>query len=112
MLRSLCMAAVLAATPSAFAADAAGKGKTGKEVYDAVCSACHQAGVLGAPKFGDATAWKKLIAEGVDALTKEAIKGVRQMPPRGGNPSLSDIEVRRAVVHMANAAGGKFSEPR
>ena len=112
MLSTILIAAALAAAPAAFAADSAPKGKSGKEVYDTVCSACHHTGVAKAPQFGDKAAWKKLIAEGADALTKEAIKGVRQMPPRGGNPSLSDVEVRRAVVYMANSAGAKFAEPK
>ena len=111
MIRNACIIIALVLAPVAFAADAP-KGKTGKEVYDSVCTTCHQTGVLNAPKFGDAAAWKKLIAEGVNDLTKEAIKGVRQMPPKGGNPSLSDLEVRRAVVYMANAAGAKFAEPK
>ena len=90
----------------------AGEGRSGKEVYDTVCAACHATGVLEAPKFGDAKRWKPLIAEGQRALTRAAIKGIRQMPPRGGNPGLSEREVERAVVYMANAAGGQFKEPK
>jgi hypothetical protein len=33
------------------------------------------------------------------------------MPAKGGNPDLDDVEIARAVVHMANAAGAKFNEP-
>jgi cytochrome c5 len=86
--------------------------RTGQAVYDAVCAACHAAGVLNAPKLGDSKAWAPLIREGQKALTRAAIKGIRQMPAKGGNPALSNLEVERAVVHMANAAGGKFKEPR
>ena len=85
--------------------------KSGKEVVDAVCSACHATGALNAPKIGDKAAWGKLNKEGLDNLTREAIKGVRQMPPRGGNPELSDIEIARAIVYMANQSGGSFKEP-
>jgi cytochrome c5 len=42
---------------------------------------------------------------------ENAIKGIKQMPPRGGNPELSDVEVARAVAYMANQSGAKFSEP-
>ena len=84
----------------------------GQAVYAAACAACHAAGVLGAPKLGDVKAWAPLIKEGQKALTRTAIKGIRQMPPKGGNASLSNAEVERAVVHMANAAGGKFKDPR
>ena len=85
--------------------------KTGKEVVEAVCGACHTSGALNAPKIGDKAAWGKLIKEGFDDITREAIKGIRQMPARGGNPDLSDTEVARAVVYMANQAGANFKEP-
>ena len=85
--------------------------KTGEEVYKQVCLACHGTGALNAPKVGDKAAWAKLIAQGLDALTADAIKGIRQMPPRGGNPDLSDLEVRRAIVHMANQSGANWKEP-
>ena len=85
--------------------------KSGKEVVDAVCQACHMTGALNAPKIGDKARWGKLIAEGLNSLTQEAIKGVRQMPPRGGDASLSDLEVARAVAYMANQAGASFKEP-
>jgi cytochrome c5 len=85
--------------------------KSGKEVVDAVCGACHLTGALNAPKIGDKTAWGKLIKEGHAELTKTAIKGQKQMPPRGGNPDLSDIEIARAVAYMANQAGANFKEP-
>lgn len=84
---------------------APGAEKSGKEVYEAVCATCHSTGVLNAPKLGDKAACAKLIAEGQETLTADAMKGVRQMPPRGGNPNLSDAEFARAVVYMANAAG-------
>ena len=103
-------------TASALARDAdkspGPQGQTGPAVYDAVCAACHAAGVLNAPKFGDAKAWAPLIREGQKALTRTAIKGIRQMPAKGGNPALSNLEVERAVVYLANAAGGKFKDPR
>lgn len=89
----------------------AGAPKTGEQVYQAVCTACHGAGVAGAPKMGDAAAWGKLVAEGQKKLVPDALKGVRGMPARGGNPDLSDYEFERAVVYMANKSGGNFKEP-
>jgi len=86
--------------------------RSGKEVYETVCSACHGTGALNAPRLGDAKAWKPLIAEGQRMLVRTAIKGIRQMPPRGGNPELTDREVERAVVYLANASGGRFREPK
>jgi cytochrome c5 len=85
--------------------------RTGKQVVEAVCSACHATGALNAPKIGDAGAWGPLIKDGHAHLTEMAIKGVRQMPPKGGNPQLTDEEVARAVAFMANQAGASFKEP-
>lgn len=85
--------------------------KAGADVYTAACAACHASGAGGSPKMGDSGAWSKRIAQGYDTLVSHAIKGIRGMPAKGGNPDLDDIEVARAVVHMANASGGKFKEP-
>ena len=85
--------------------------KSGEEVYKAVCSMCHAAGLMSAPKFGDKDAWKPRIAQGYDTLINHAIHGVRSMPAKGGNPALTDGEVANAVAHMANAAGAKFTPP-
>jgi cytochrome c5 len=85
--------------------------KAGAEVYNAACVACHGSGAAGAPKMGDSAAWSKRIAQGYDTLVSHAIKGIRAMPAKGGNPDLDDVEVARAVVHMANAGGAKFKEP-
>ena len=82
--------------------------RSGEEVYNAGCVACHGAGVLGAPKLGDAGAWTGRLAQGKKTLVHNAINGIRQMLPRGGNPSLTDAEVERAVVFMANKSGGSL----
>ena len=93
------------------AAGAAAGSRTGEQVYKAVCTNCHQAGVAGAPKLGDKAAWAPRVKEGLNELVGEAIKGVRAMPPRGGDASLTDEEVARAVVYMANQSGAKFKAP-
>ncbi|MCB5363717.1 cytochrome c5 family protein [Pusillimonas sp. CC-YST705] len=85
--------------------------KTGQQVYESTCTACHAAGVAGAPKTGDTAAWAPLIDSGMQALMKVALEGKGAMPPKGGNPTLSDFEIERAVVYMANQAGGSFPEP-
>ena len=84
---------------------------TGEEVYKSVCMSCHDAGLAGAPKKGDSAAWAPRIAQGEATLFKHALEGFNGMPSRGGNPKLSDLEVQRAVVFMANASGGKLAEP-
>jgi len=85
--------------------------KAGGEVYNAACVACHGSGAAGAPKFGDKAAWGARVKQGYDTLVSHALKGIRAMPAKGGNPDLDDIEVARAVVHMANAGGASFKEP-
>lgn len=85
--------------------------KTGEQVFQARCSACHGAGVAGAPKFGDAAAWAPRIKTGFDALWNSALKGKNGMAPQSGG-DLSDYEIARGVVYMVNAAGGKFEEPK
>jgi cytochrome c5 len=85
--------------------------QAGGDVYKAVCAACHATGAAGAPKAGDAGAWSARIAQGYATLAEHAIKGIRAMPAKGGNPDLDDVEVERAVVFMANQSGAKFKEP-
>jgi cytochrome c5 len=85
--------------------------KTGEEVFKAQCTTCHTAGLVGAPKFGDAAAWAPRIATGFDALLHSALKGKNNMTAQGGG-AFSDYEVGRAVVYMANAGGAKFEEPK
>jgi len=85
--------------------------KSGAQVYAAQCSACHAAGVANAPKFGDAAAWGPRIKTGYDALLTSALKGKGAMGAQGGG-DFSDVEIGRAVVHMANQAGGNLPEPK
>lgn len=87
--------------------------KTGEEVFKAVCTTCHTAGVAGAPKFGNAGDWAPRIAEGYDTLVHNALNGKGAMPARGGTSpdDYSDFEIARAVVYMANNGGAKFDEP-
>ena len=73
---------------------------SGQAVYSKACVSCHKMGLAGAPKTGDQEAWKPLIDQGMDSLVGNAIKGVGKMPAKGGNPSLSDAEVRAAVEYM------------
>lgn len=86
--------------------------KTGQQVFESTCTACHTAGVAGAPKLGDKAAWAPFIKAGYEEMVKVAIHGKGAMPPKGGNPSLSDFEVERAVVYIANQSGGSFEEPK
>jgi cytochrome c5 len=82
--------------------------KSGAEVFQQVCSACHGAGIAGAPKAGDKAAWGPRIAKGKDTLYEHAIKGFQGsagvMPAKGGRADLSDDLVKQAVDHMVGLA--------
>jgi cytochrome c5 len=85
--------------------------RSGEAIVKATCAACHQAGVAKAPKLGDKNEWAPHIKMGLASLVQTAIKGKGAMPPKGGDASLTDAEVTRAVVFMANSAGANFKEP-
>jgi c(7)-type cytochrome triheme protein len=78
----------------------------GKAVYEGACVACHGTGVLGAPKVGDAAAWKARAAGGLGPLVASAKNGRGGMPPRGGNPSLSDAQLQSAIAYMLAQSSG------
>lgn len=85
--------------------------KTGEEVFKGQCAACHASGAAGAPKFGDAAAWGPRLKTGYEALLASALKGKGAMPAQGTG-ALSETEIGRAVVYMANQGGAKFDEPK
>ena len=85
--------------------------KSGEEVVNQSCAACHGTGMMNSPKLGDAGAWSARIAQGYETLTKHAIEGIRTMPARGGNADLTDNEMAKAVAYMANQAGADFKAP-
>ena len=96
-----------AETPRAPVKDAAvapPRSRDGQQIYQAACVACHDAGIAGAPKLGDKSRWAKHIAKGLDTLYASAVNGIQTsagaMPAKGGNPALSDAEVKAAVDYM------------
>ena len=76
----------------------------GKKIYNGICVACHGAGVAGAPRVGDKGAWAERIDNGATSLYANAINGVQGssgvMPAKGGNPALSDDEIKAVVDYM------------
>jgi cytochrome c5 len=86
-----------AAAPAAAQSAATGKGKS---VYDTVCQVCHTPGIAGAPKTGDKAAWAPRLKAGMEALYASSLKGKNAMPPKGGNLSLADADVKAAVDYM------------
>ena len=94
-----------AATASPAAATTADAGeaaapKSGEQVYNSSCMACHAAGVAGAPKLGDKAAWAPRIAAGMDSLLANATNGLKAMPPKGTCMSCSSDELQAAVEYM------------
>ena len=76
------------------------KAKSGEEVYNSACVACHGAGIAGAPKTGDKALWAPRIAQGINVLYEHAIKGFKAMPAKGGQVALSDDEVKASVDYQ------------
>ncbi len=107
-LGRIALAALLVALAAPGAARAA---DSGEDVYRSACAKCHAAGLAKAPKPGDKAAWDKRIAGGLGPMLKIAVHGKGAMPAKGGVKTLSDLQVARAVVYMANESGGKLKEP-
>jgi cytochrome c5 len=100
--------AAVPAAPEAAGAKVAQADDKGKKVYDSTCFACHAAGVAGAPKLSDKASWGQRIAQGMDTLYMHSLKGFQGktglMPPKGGNMSLADADVKAAVDYMVAQA--------
>jgi cytochrome c5 len=96
--------AATAVTLPAAAAPAPATSDVGEKLYKQACAACHIAGVAGAPKFGDKTAWAPRIATGMDAMVAAVISGKGIMPAKGGAAGASDADLRAATQYMVDAA--------
>lgn len=94
----------------AAAAGGAGVERTGEQLYQAACVACHATGAAGAPKLGDNAAWGPRLKLGLSGLLKSAIMGKNAMPPKGGSDA-TETELAHAIVYMANKSGGSLKEP-
>jgi cytochrome c5 len=96
-------AAPAAVAPAAAVATAEAPKGAAPALYAQTCSACHAAGVAGAPKLGDKAAWAPRIGQGVDTLTANVVKGKGAMPPKGGSAA-SEAEIKGVVTYMVSAA--------
>ena len=101
------------AAPAAPATTAAA-GPDGKKVFDGLCTSCHSVPGIGAPVFGNKDDWAPRIAQGKETLYKHALNGFTgpsgfMMPAKGGNPALSDDEIKAAVDYMVANSGGDAS---
>jgi len=71
------------------------------EIYQRSCRTCHTVRDSGAPLTGDATAWSKRLAQGMDTLTQHAIQGIRSMPPHGLCPDCTEDDFRALIAFMS-----------
>ena len=85
--------------------------RTGEQIYQVACIACHDSGAAGAPKIGDNAAWGPRLSKGLSGLLKSSIAGKNAMPPRGGSDATDD-ELARAIAYMANKSGANFTAPK
>jgi cytochrome c5 len=76
----------------------------GKDVFEQTCAACHLGGMGGAPGVNDKESWRRRLEQGKDVLVLHALEGIRAMPPKGGNPTLSDVQIQAAVEYMVSRA--------
>jgi cytochrome c5 len=97
-----------ATTPAGSAGAGPAMPKTGDELYETACKACHGAGIGGAPKAGDKAAWGPRVAKGKDILYDHALHGFTGtagvMPAKGGRVDVSDDLVKQAVDHIVGMA--------
>ena len=91
-------------------AAAGGVQACGKQTFAQACAACHQTGTMGAPKLGSKADWAPLIKKGKQTLYTHAINGFGAMPPKGGDPSLSNAQVKAAVDYMLSAVNSKTGQ--
>jgi cytochrome c5 len=108
-MKQLILAPVLACALVAFTGAAHGaQASEGQTVFAQNCAVCHGPGVAGAPRLGDKAEWGPRIAQGKDTLYTHALQGFTgqkgTMPPKGGNTTLSDADVKAAVDYMAGQA--------
>jgi len=91
------------ATPVDAAPATDSAGRSGEQLYNTFCIACHSVGLANAPKFGDAAAWSKVLEVGMDELIASAKKGKNVMPPMGTCMDCSDDEFKSAIQFMSGA---------
>lgn len=97
-------AAQAAALAKAASQVAYGGTTDGKVIYDQLCTACHATGVGLAPTL-DHAHWDARLAQGKETLYKHAIEGYTGpdggiMPPKGGNPALTEEQIHATVDWM------------
>lgn len=83
---------------------------SGKELYNRRCHDCHENGMNGAPRVDDSKEWGKRMSKGINGLVLSAVKGHKSMPSRGGLATISDAEIRLAIIYMIGTASTEFAK--
>lgn len=96
---SVCVQGTECAAAGKAAAASSGP-RSGADVYNTYCAACHGTGAMGAPKAGDKGAWKDRLGKGFNKTLANAINGLNLMPPKGTCGDCSDEEIGNAIKHM------------
>lgn len=97
----VCVAGAECAGVVVAASTSGGQARSGQQVYDSFCFACHAAGVSGAPKFGNTEEWGPRLEKGMDALMISTHNGLNAMPPKGTCMDCSDEELEAAITYMS-----------
>lgn len=84
------------------AAEASSGPRSGEQVYNTYCTACHTSGVMGAPKMNNAADWEERLAQGMDTVLKHAVEGFNAMPPKGTCSDCSEEEIQGAIDYMTS----------
>lgn len=74
--------------------------RNGQTVYQFYCTACHDTGAAGAPKKGDATAWKPRLDKDPKTLFEHVWNGYNAMPARGTCNDCSEEEIQAAIAYL------------
>jgi cytochrome c5 len=98
----VCVEGDACAQPANATANTAGVARSGKEIFGAVCTACHSTGAMGAPKIGNKEEWAPRIAKGMDTLLKHALHGFNAMPPKGTCTDCTDAEIKSTIEYMVS----------
>lgn len=102
---SVCLASDSSCASAGAAMAAGGAAKSGEEIYNTNCMACHTTGAAGAPKLGDNADWAKRAGQGLETLYTHAIGGYNGMPPKGLCMSCSDDEIKSTVDFILAQSG-------
>lgn len=78
--------------------------RSGEQITQQLCIACHQGDFMNAPGVGDEEGWAPRIEQGMATLVDHVASGYGNMPAQGGQAS--DEEIQAAIVWMLEEETG------